>query len=152
MTDDTDDLVPAVPLRVEPAETWLEREARELAERQARERAERDELGRRSDAAIARVRALASGNGAGFCRFCGVKFTADDEGRAMHPANDCAGPKPANCPECGRAPALIRRGQFRVWELPCGPADHAAARGQTNPTTNVDIQRPTRVGNDEDEA
>lgn len=145
MTDD--ELTPAAPLAA-TAETWLEREDRLTREREARETAEREANERRTDAAIARVKALAMDNGAGFCKACGVKFTYDDAGRAMHPANDCVGPQPRPCTICGSLPVIVERRGFRVWELTCGPSDHAAKLKQQNPGTPLDIQRPRRVGRD----
>lgn len=158
-SDDADDLVLPVPSKSPKPEPtypvdpriWLAREEQRRLEQLRRDDEERAANERRTEAAIARMRALVSDNGSGFCRVCGVKFTADDDGRLMHPANECAGPKPPNCPECGREPELRTRGGFRTWELPCGPADHAAARGQQNPATDIDIQRPRRIARDEDE-
>lgn len=151
MTEQDDDLVPAVPLKSEPSHSWLARERRTQAEREQRDADERAENERRTVAAIARVKALATDNGSGFCRSCGVKFTQDEQGRNMHPENDCAGIKPANCPECGREPVIVKRGNARIWELPCGPADHARARGATNPASDITITPPQRVGSDDED-
>jgi hypothetical protein len=166
-----DDLVPGVSLgratspaptptglrTAEQHEAWLAEERRLAEERAERERRVRDENDRRTAAAIARVRALGTGWKADggpdqFCRHCGVKFDVDEQGRGMHVANECAGPKPPPCRECGAGPELRTRGGFRTWEFACSPADHARRRAETNPATNIELQRPRRVGRgDEDD-
>lgn len=150
-TSSDDDLVPAVPLKAGPAETWIEREERIERERRVREADERLQNERRTEQAIARMRALATDNGDGFCRVCGVKFTRDDQDRPMHPANECAGPKPPACVTCGREPELRMRGGFKTWELTCGPADHAAALNQQNPAKEFTLERPRRVARDDED-